>query len=101
MKLGCKRCGTYAKHVPCPDCGHIQHIGAAIQCPHGEISKTKGMEPFFDYGLGRVVTTIGDINAECRPKWENDNIVHIQPRDKSAAYYRELNERREARKHHA
>ena len=101
MKLGCRRCGIYAKHEPCDSCGRLVHIGEHPYCPHGKAGPSKGFEPYFDHGLGRMVTTIGDINAACRPHWEDDSLIHIQPRDKSAAYYRELNERREARRHAA
>lgn len=94
----CEVCGTGTPHEPCEDCGQIVHVGEWYACPHGYPGKTKGFEAFFDYGLGKMVTTIGDINAACRPHWENDQYVHIQPRDKSASYYRELNERREARR---
>ncbi len=80
--MSCSVCGTGQKHEPCEDCGRIVHVG---------------FEPFFDEGLGMTVTGFGDINKECRPKWEQDHIVHIQPRDKSPQYYRELNERRAER----
>ena len=97
MKLGCKRCGTYERHEPCPDCGNAQHIGDDYRCPHGPALRSKGFVPYYDIGLDRHVTTIGDINAACRPHWENDHVVHLQPSDKPDSYYRELNERREAR----
>ena len=94
MKLGCQQCGTYSAHEPCSDCGKIVHIGEWPKCPHGKPSLSKGLEPFFDFGLGKTITTMGDINAACRPHWEGDNIVHIQPTGKSDSYYKQLNERR-------
>jgi hypothetical protein len=86
----------------CDKCGYDIQVGEWPYCgdaknTHGRPNKTKGWEPFFDEGLGQVVTGMGDINKACRPYWENDNIVHIQPRDKSPQYYRELNERRRER----
>ena len=101
MKLGCTKCGIYSAHEPCSDCGQIVHIGEHPYCPHGKALPSKGFEPFYDVALDQVVTGIGDINKACRPHWKDGNLVHIQPRDKSAQYYRELNERREARKHGA
>ena len=98
MKLGCKQCGTYDEHPPCEKCGVPIHIGSDYRCPHERVAAAKGFEPYYDPGLDQVVTGWGDINAACRPKWEGDHIVHIQPRDKSAQYYRELNDRREARR---
>ena len=86
--------------MKCESCGGTIEIGSWPWCPdHSRPSPSKGFEPFFDIGLGEYVTGIGDINKACRPKWENDHIIRIQPRDKSAAYYRELNERREAKRH--
>lgn len=98
MKLGCEQCGTYEEHTPCPSCGQTQHIGDDYRCPHLPAFKHKGFEPYYDWGLGQHVTGVGDINAACRPKWEGDHITQIQPRDKGEHYYRELNERREARR---
>lgn len=102
MNLGCEQCGTYAAHEPCPDCGQIQHIGAAIQCPHDEKAQpSKGFEPFFHVGFGQMVTGLGDINAACRPKWENDHLVKLEVRDRPAGFDADLRARREERRERA
>lgn len=95
--LGCLECGTYDAHPPCENCGVPIHIGSDYRCPHEKALPARGFEPHFDAGLGKHVTGWGDINAACRPHWENDHIVHVQPRDKPASYYRELADRRAAR----
>lgn len=81
----------------CENCGAAFTVGEWPFCPHGEAYKTKGFEPYFDVALGVQVNTPGDRNKALRPRWENDHIVHLQPRDKPASYYRELNERRRER----
>ncbi len=78
MVIGCKQCGTYGKHEPCEKCGVPIHIGSAIQCPHERVSPSKGFEPFFSISLGEQINGIGDIKKACRPKWENDYVVHLQ-----------------------
>ncbi len=98
MKIGCQQCGTYEKHEPCPDCGETQHMGDDYRCPHGRAFQHKGFEAYYDIGLGIQVTDPGDRNKELRPKWERDNIVHLQPADRGSNYYKELSERREERR---
>ena len=98
MMLGCEKCGTYERHEPCLSCGYIQHIGDDYRCPHDHVVRSKGFEPYYDIGLGQEVTGFGDVNAACRPKWEDDHIVHLQPKDRSAQSEQDLSARREARR---
>ncbi len=81
----------------CNQCGEVLSVGEWPWCPHGRGTGHKGFEAFFDEGLGQVLTGFGDMNKACRPRWEEDHIVHIQPRDKTPQYYKELNERRRDR----
>ena len=83
--------------MKCDECGKTLVIGDFPFCPHGKPPRSKGFEPFYDVGLDQTVTGMGDINKACRPRWEDDHIVQLQPRDKSEGYYRELNERRRER----
>lgn len=84
--------------MKCDNCNETLEIGSWPFCPdHGKPARAKGFEPHFDIGLGKYVTGAGDFNKEFRPKWENDHIVHLQPTDRSAGYFRELKERREER----
>ena len=93
--------------MTCESCGGEIQIGSWPFCPdHQPVSPGKGFEPYFDHGLGQVVTGYGDIQKACRPHWQDDHVIHIQPRDNPPGYYRELNERRaeraeRERKHHA
>lgn len=81
----------------CDQCGAELQVGDFPFCPHGRPARSKGFEAFYDHGLGQTITGFGDVNKACRPKWENDHIVHIQPRDRSEGYYRELSQRHEHR----
>lgn len=92
----CKTCGA-ASHEPCSGCGQIVHIGEWYNCPHGYPNRSKGFEPYFSHELGKWVSGVGDINQEMRPKWEGDHIVRLESRGRSAAYFREKDQRREAR----
>lgn len=86
--------------MKCESCGGTIEIGSWPFCPdHDRPSPSKGFEAYYDYGLDQVVTGYGDIKKACRPQWNNDHITQIQPRDKPASYYRELNERREEKRH--
>ncbi len=96
-ELGCQECGIYAKHEPCEGCGRIVHIGEWPACPHGKAQAARGFEPYFDYGLGRMITGVGDIQAALRPQWNNDYMTKLDHRDKPESYYREVNERRAER----
>ena len=98
MKLGCKQCGIYSPHEPCEHCGRIVHIGEWPSCPHGKAAPSKGFEPFFHQGFGKMVTGIGDIQAECRPRWENDHIVKMEVKDRPLGFDADLRARREARR---
>ena len=84
--------------MKCDSCGATLEIGSWPFCPdHGKPERRKGFEPFYDIGLDQTITGFGDMNKACRPKWEDDHIVQLRPRDKSESYYRELNERRRER----
>jgi hypothetical protein len=84
--------------VKCNNCGETLEIGSWPFCPdHGKPARAKGFEPYFDEVLGKYVTGVGDINREFRPRWEGDYIVHLQPTDRPASYFRELAERRAER----
>lgn len=83
--------------MKCDECQKELTIGEWPYCPHGLPTHHKGFEPYYDSSLDMTVTGFGDINKACRPYWENDHIVQIQPRDKSDSHYRELNERRRER----
>lgn len=84
--------------MKCESCNGEIEIGSWPFCPdHGKPEARKGFEPYFDIGLGIQVDTAGDRNKAMRPRWENDHIVHLQPRDKPPSYYREINERRTER----
>ena len=83
----------------CDKCKKRVAVGDWPYCPHGKPSPSKGFEPYENVSLGQVVTGVGDINKACRPQWENDHIVQLQPRDKPPIYWKELNDRREARKY--
>ncbi len=86
----------------CENCGGTIEIGSWPFCPdHGRPYAQKGFEPYFDVGLGQVVTGTGDINKALRPQWENDYVVKLDHRDKPESYYRELNERRRERAENA
>lgn len=87
--------------MKCDDCGKAVQIGDWPYCPHEKANASKGFEPFVDWNVSDKPVTItnpGDYRKYFKPHWENDNLVHVQPRDKSASYYRELNDRREARR---
>ena len=88
--MKCDRCGKELEVGEWPFCGDIRNA-------HEKPALSKGFEAYYDEGLGEVIQTPGDRNKLLRPHWKDDYIVHIQPRDKSAQYYRELNERRRAR----
>ncbi len=85
------------------ECGHDIQIGEWPFCPdHSRPVSTKGFEPFVDDNIADhpvTITSGADYKKHFKPRWENDHIVHLQPRDKSASYYRELNDRREERAH--
>ncbi len=98
--IGCELCGTYDVHLPCERCGQPVHIGSTIQCPHERAQAARGFLAYFDYGLGKQITCVGDINAAMRPQWNNDYVTKLDHRDMPASYYRELNERRAERKAH-
>ena len=81
----------------CQQCKQIVRIGDWPFCPHGRPYSTKGFEPYYDDNLMKMISNPGDRNVELKPHWEHDNIVHIQPKERSAQYYRELNDRRRER----
>lgn len=84
----------------CDGCQRVVEIGDWPYCPHGKAQPSKGFEAYVDYNISDnpvTITNPGDRTKYLKPHWENDHIVHLQPRDKSASYYRELNQRREAR----
>lgn len=85
----------------CEGCGAEIQVGSWPFCPdHGKPTPSKGFEAYVDENISDRPVTItgqGDRNKLLRPHWENDHIVHVQPRDKPASYYRELNDRRAAR----
>ena len=83
----------------CDECGEVLEIGSWPFCPdHGQPYLAKGFEPFYDPGLDAVITGAGDRNKLMRPHWENDHIVRIEGRSKPESYWRELRDRREARR---
>ncbi len=83
--------------MTCDDCGKEIVIGEWPYCPHGHPSLTKGFEPYFDDNLQVQITNPGDRNKAMRPYWENDHIVRIEPKERPAGYFRELNDRRRER----
>lgn len=101
MRIGCKQCGTYDKHPPCPKCGVPIHIGSDYRCNHERVAPSKGFEPFFHVGFGKMITGVGDINAASRPRWEDDHLVQTVVRDRPAGYDADLNARRESRREQA
>ena len=100
-KLGCERCGTYAAHEPCEQCGQPIHIGAWYECPHEPMYKSKGFEAFECFTVADhpvTITTPGDMKKYMKPHWQNDHIVELAFRDKPDSHYRDLADRREARR---
>ena len=88
--------------MKCDKCGYELRVGDWPYChgdrnDHGKPTAHKGFLAYDDIQLGQRVTGWGDINKACKPKWNQDHIEQIQPRDLPASYYRELKERREAR----
>ena len=81
----------------CSECGASYSVGEWPYCPHGAVHEAKGFEPYFDDNLQTQINGWGDLNKQFKPKWENDHLVQIAPREKPAQYYRELNERRRER----
>lgn len=84
--------------MKCDTCDTILEIGMWPFCPdHGKPTASKGFEPYYDENISDKpvwISTPGDRNKYLKPHWENDHIVHVQPKDRPASYYRELNERR-------
>lgn len=81
--IGCLLCGTYGTHDPCPDCGHVIHIGSAVQCPHEKVGPSKGFEPYDDIGLTDHPVRINspaDRKKYMKPHWVNDYIVELRER---------------------
>ena len=86
----CDKCGAELEVGSWPFCGDRKNV-------HGKPSPSKGFLAYFDDGLGKSVTGWGDINKECRPRWEGGKLIHLQPRDKPEKYYKELIEKRRDR----
>ena len=83
MKLGCKQCGIYAAHEPCPDCGNPVHIGHHYLCPHEPMSAIRGgLDGYWDEhidpsGKPAWISNPGDKRKYLKAQWENDHIVHV------------------------
>jgi len=89
----------------CEDCGATLRVGDWPFCggknDHGRPYKHKGFDPHWDNLIDakpQWIQTPGDRHKFLKPHWENDHIVHQQPRDKSNDYWKDLNNRREARR---
>jgi len=81
----------------CEACGKAVAIGEWPYCPHGQAMPSKGFEPFWDEHVADtpvLITNPGDYRKYLKPHWKNDNLEHVQRRDKPASYFRELNDRR-------
>jgi hypothetical protein len=84
----------------CDGCHKELTIGEWPWCPHGFPEKSKGFEPYWDENISDhpvLISNPGDRNKHLRPHWEGDYLVHVQPKDRPASYFRELNDRRAAR----
>jgi len=90
--------------MKCDDCGHDIQIGEWPFCNHGRPTPSKGFEPYWDENIATEPVWIsdpGDRNQRMRPHWENDHMVHVQPRERPDSYFKDLAERREERRKHA
>ena len=89
----------------CNNCGEVLEIGSWPFCgDHSKVEARKGFEPYEDWNISDKPVTIsnpGDRNKYLRPHWENDQIVHIQPKERSSEYMKDLRARREARREQA
>lgn len=91
--------------MTCETCGHEIQIGEWPFCGDGKNvherpAPSKGFEPYYDFNIAEepvLISNPGDRTKHLKPKWNNDYVEHIQPRDLPASYYRELNERRAER----
>ncbi len=88
--------------MKCDTCGHELQIGEWPFCEglgntHERPARSKGFESYYDDNLMTQINNPGDRNKALRPYWENDHIVRIEPKERPAGYFRELNDRRRAR----
>ena len=88
--------------MKCDTCGEEITIGCWPWCgginDHGKPETRKAMEPYFDVALGAQISNPGDRNKLMRPRWDNDQYIHIVPRDLPSSHYKEVAEKRAERR---
>ena len=90
------------KSYRCEHCHRIVQMGEFPFCPHGTGHGNIGdFKAYTDFNISDTpvhLTSKGDRDKLLRPHWKDDYLIKVEPREKSAQYWRELDGRRAARK---